>query len=239
MIAYLLLGIITWLQWYALMGIGQFIYDYQTLITGFAALGAAYVAVRPVYRQLALMQAQSAMMQTQSNGVLRDMLLQRKEEIEQADAALSENVGKRLKAIAGEFPWYDEDFKPDEPMAHNYDQVISGAVSWLRLKYQWRDNPVADGKKAALIEALDKLISILSDVHAPAHTDQVGEDYAMSDEDWEKFNARGEEAKGEVYGAVIAAQKSLQGYGDSFRDELAAIRSQLLKLDQTLLPSPR
>lgn len=77
MIAVVFLGILNLLLWWALMGIGQFVYDYQTLITGFTAVGAAYVAVQPVYRQLALMRMQSALMQTQSNSVLQQMLLQR------------------------------------------------------------------------------------------------------------------------------------------------------------------
>ena len=79
-------------MWMSLKGLSQFIYDYQTLLTGMAALAAAYIAAKPVWRQLRLTQ-------TQANGVLREMLLQRQSEVQSATATLSEMVKKPLSEL--------------------------------------------------------------------------------------------------------------------------------------------
>lgn len=218
------------LLWVSAMGIGQFIYDYQTLITGAAALGAAYIAARPVYRQLELVQ-------TQSNGVRREMLLQRQLEIEQARAAASENVGKALNDLSREFPCYEEegDFMLNEHQAHHHDLGISHAASWLRQRYKWRDNALAEAKKAALLDALEKLTGFLQDVHYPAHTEQHDEYHSMSDEVYAAFLAKGEAAKAEINPALIGAESALQNFQESLAQELNAVIVQLKKLDKSLV----
>jgi len=102
MIADLALALLAKLIWLGLMGIGQFIYDYQTLIAGIGAIGAAIIAVRPVYHQLDLMR-------TQSNAVLKDMLVQRQAELEQAATAVAKHVGGPLEDLGREYRWYEED----------------------------------------------------------------------------------------------------------------------------------
>ena len=214
----------------ALIGLVTFIYDYQTIIAGAGAIGAAYIAARPVYSQLGLLR-------TQSNGVHREMLLQRQHEIVQAHAALDENVSEKLRQLSGQFYWDDSDGGNDftEQMAHHYDGSVSAATYWVRQSYHWRDNPTAEPLKEELLKNLDSLTSILQDIHYPAHHEQHGEDYSMSDEDYATFCKRGETAKSEVYPALKIAQTTLQKYQSCLKSEQAVLVSELKKLDQMLI----
>lgn len=230
MIAVLSNLVAVWFMRKALMGIGQLIYDYQTLITGVGAIGAAYIAARPVYSQL-------SMMRTQSDGVLREMLLQRQLEVRQAHDASQKKVGERLSKLAEEYYWDEapDELRLSEPQAHFYGQHISGAASWLRRHYQWRDNVEAEGAKNDLVEKLDRLIHILNDISAPASTDQVDEDRAILDDQWTAFLQRGEDAKIEVYPALREARSALTAFHSSLQNEDTAIGQQLKQLDRSLV----
>ena len=213
------------------MGFGQFIYDYQTLIGAAAAIAAAYVAVRPVWRQLELTQ-------TQANGVLREMLLHRQAELTQAQSALIDKVGRPLNNLAFELDVDMGGTNITEHEAHQHDMGLSQAVSWLRQGYNWRDSSKAEAAKNAIIEKIDALLSVLSDVHAPAHTDQSGEDYAMTDEQWSAFVARGEEAKGEVPAALAEAQEAYREFWTSLETEKSVIGVRLRNVNDALALIP-
>lgn len=213
------------------MSVGQVIYDYQTLITGGAALLAAYFAGRPVYRQLDLMRIQS-------DAVLREMLLDRQTDLTQANAALATNLGKPLNAL-GTAVYWDEGEGLDEEQAFYHDQNLSVPLTWLKHDYAWRDNPKAEAKRTELVTALARLIDTLDDVHRPAHTEQVDEDHNISDDDWAKFLARGEEAKGEIEARLAETQDALSATRGEIDAELTAIRLRLTKLDRTLVGEPR
>src|SRR5436853_4663091 len=121
-------------MWTALRGVGQFIYDYQTLLTGAGALVAAYIAAKPVWKQLKLTQ-------TQSNGVLREMLLARRVEVKKARASLAEHVEKHLSELNTAVYWPDgEPNQLDEHQAHHHDQSIWRAANWLQSESKERDS---------------------------------------------------------------------------------------------------
>lgn len=210
------------------MGIGQYIYDYQTLITGGLALGAAYLAAKPVWRQLELTQ-------TQSNGVLRDMLLQRQAEVQHARAALLERVGAKLNDLDHHLGWEGADERISEQDAFGFDQILSTSISWLRIGYHWRDSSQVEVARDALTDKIDALLATLSDIHAPAHTDQHGEDYNISDEDWVAFIARGEAAKDEVGEAVSQARSAFAKVLDEMETEATALKKRLTKLNEALI----
>lgn len=215
--------------WMALKGLGQFIYDFQTLLTGIGALVAAYVAAKPVWRQLELTQ-------TQANGVLRDMLMQRQSEVANAASALTENVGKPLSELDRHLYWPDgEAIRLDEHQAFHHDQNISRAITWLRSESKHRDSSTVEAAKAGLIEKIDGLLTVLDHIHRPAHTEQHDEDHSFTDEQWAEFLARGESAKDEVEAALAQAQEALTIVSQAMVSEKAAIKARLKKLDEVLI----
>jgi hypothetical protein len=224
-------AIVVWGLLMSVSGLGTFIYDYQTLIGSGVALLAAYVAVRPVWRQVALTQ-------TQSNGVLREMLLERKLEIEQAKVDIRENVSKPIIKLASALSWYKQGELMDEQSAHAFDRQLSTALTWLTEKYRWRDSEAVEQKKQVLILELTTTIDILNDIHAPAHTDQHDEERSMSDENWQAFINRGQEAKTLIKAANKKARSAHTILQETMDIDLEAIQSRLRKLDATLITSP-
>lgn len=223
-------AIVVWGLLMSVSGLGTFIYDYQTLIGSGVALLAAYVAVRPVWRQVALTQ-------TQSNGVLREMLLERKLEIEQAKADVRENVSKPIFNLVSAISWYKQGELMDEHSAHAFDHQLSTALKWLTEKYRWRDSEVVEQKKQFLIQELRSTIGILDDIHAPAHTDQHDEDRSISEENWQEFIKRGQEAKTLIKGAARKSKLAHTKLQETMDIDLEAIQSRLRKLDATLISS--
>jgi hypothetical protein len=217
----------TWTIVGELVGLAQFIYDYQTLIAGAGAIAAAYVAAKPVWRQIELSQ-------TQANGVLREMLQERKAEIQQARSASSDKVGTALNELALAVPWEDEGARITEHEAHHHDVGLSQAVRWLRTGYHWRDSSLVENVRETLILRIDDLIRVLRDVHYPAHTEQHDEDHNMSDEEWAAFVKRGEEAKGEVPESLAVAQSSNRHFLDSLEAEKESIGQRLRKVNEAL-----
>lgn len=212
----------------ALKGVGQVVYDYQTLIAGALALGAAYLATKPVWRQLALTQ-------TQSNGVLREMLLQRQSELHQARLALIEKVGKKLSDLEHLLAWHDDAEQISEHDAFGFDQILSQSISWLRLGYHWRDSSRVEASRQALLDKIDALLNVLNDVHAPAHTEQHDEHCSISDEDWASFVARADAAKGEVKQLVLDARAALNTLLHEMESESKAVEGRLTLVNEVLI----
>lgn len=213
----------------AVQGLGRFLYDWQTLISGLIALVAAFVAVRPVWKQLALTQ-------TQANGVLREMLLKREVEIGKAHVALVEKVRPPLNELDSEL------YSPDDQLlefsaegAHHYSQRISSAAHWLSTASKERDSAAVEVAKDALAEKLAAVEALLNEIHFPVSMDQEGEGYSISDEDWAKYVARSEAAQTEVVGAVSAARSALREVEGALSKERRVIKARLKKVDEALL----
>lgn len=209
------------------MGLGQLIYNYQTLIAGGVAIVAAYIAARPVWHQLKLNQ-------TQANGVLRDMLIDREADLKKARASVAEKIGRQLNDLDSDIGFDAPPQKLTAEEAFNHDLGISHALSWLRTEYPWRDSGSVDAARNGLIEKLEDLLNTLNEIHGPDHTEQVTEDYAISDEEWEKFVARSETAKDEVPDRLSEAQRAHREFLTSIETERNAIEARLKSLNETL-----
>jgi hypothetical protein len=207
-------------------GLGRFVYDYQTLIAGAAAVAAAYYAARPVYRQLDLMRLQS-------DAMMRDMLINREGDLRQALEALGKNVGKPLNDLGGAVYW-EEGVTIDEEQAFCHDQQLSSARAGLADGYRWRDSAVVEAERGGLDKALDGLVNTLDDVQRPAHTEKEDDDHVFTDEAWEAFLNRGEDAKNEVQGKLTDAVGALSAMTAGIDVELRSLDKQLTGIDRSL-----
>ncbi len=210
------------------MGIGQFIYDFQTLFAGAGALIAARIAVKPVWTQIGLLQ-------TQSNGVLREMLSQRQGEIEQSRAAMAHKVEEPLNALGSIFYQYEFEGAISEEEAFFHDQRLTDASAWYSYEYRWRDNEDVETARLALLSKLDLLLDALRDIHRPAHTEQHDEDHSIPDQEWEEFVARGDRAKGEVEVISRSVKDALNTVMNGMMLETLAVKSRLKKLDKSII----
>ncbi|MBT2244569.1 hypothetical protein JQK15_13575 [Sphingobium sp. BHU LFT2] len=228
----LIQAIIVWGLLTAMSGIGQFLYDWQTLIGSGLALAAAYWAVKPVYAQLELTR-------TQSNGVLREMLLDRQSEFQQAIAAVKKHVEKPIREVYQPDRW--EEGRPiSSERAFHDSQSMSVVLTWLKVEYHWRDSETVEASKQSLVQSIEVLRDALDAVHAPDSVhqewiDDEGEHHEIAADDWAAILTRGEEAIGEIDGLRSAAVKAATAMLNALNADRYGIRRRLSEVDAALL----
>jgi hypothetical protein len=92
--------------WTGLKAVGQFIKDYQTLLTGFMALFAAVIALRYVYKQLHVNQVQTAI-------AAREVLFGRTRTIEHRRKVSAAAIHKITSDFMARLYQGDQDGEPD------------------------------------------------------------------------------------------------------------------------------
>jgi hypothetical protein len=181
--------------------VGQWIYDFQTLITGVLAIGAAYYATRPVWRQLKDSNLQTRIMH-------RETLAVQLREAEERAARVAKAIDDPLW-LAGQLTSdpEGEPIKIGEEDAHGVEQKIRGRLDWYLVTLRDTEDTKIEEAKATLKAALDSLTDTLSDVYWPAANDQSGEDYSLSDEKWAEMLRKAEASK------TLAAEKVSAAWG--------------------------
>jgi len=207
-----------------------FVRDFQTLIAGLIAIMAALITARPVWRQLDRMSVQTGTM-------YRDFL---------AD---------RLKALQGRRKWLFDKIEP-------FEQEVSQRMYEMReienrLNIHWvfdraqttailireletyratnRDSSEMAEAVASLVQRLKALEENLDTIHRPDSTDQSGEDWSYTDEQWTEIRAKAEAADAALDGIVNefeAASKQLRNVVDG---EIGRLRDRVKVTDDALM----
>lgn len=212
----------------------SFIFDYQSLIAGLLALAAAVIAARPVWRQL-------DRMSVETNSLVREFLSDRIRITERRHKWFSERLGSFANEVLMRICEIEErqDGIVNVHWAFEQDQIASKLLSDVQLYQKKRRDPLAiesclevvSVKLSALQDAFDK-------IHRTASMDQIGEDYAISDEEWAAMVVAGQEAEKTLFnlaGELSDAVKQLDG---AFEQELTSLRNRLVKAEDQLLQTP-
>lgn len=204
--------------------------DWQTLATGALAIFAAWIAARPVWRQL-------QRMETQSNVMLREMLSRRVSELEARRESVQNAVREPLDKINTDLAWWHEDTDDiDEHWAFNMSQLVAGALGrFARFRAAALDDQNLEALKSALVEKMSALADLLDQIHRPASTQQHDEDYSISDEDWAKIIQRGQEARAEVPSKYSDARGALNDLDEAYASKANEARARIVGIDQRLL----
>lgn len=208
--------------------VGRWIYDFQTLITGAAAIGAAWCAGAPVWRQLKDSNLQTRIMH-------RETLAIRLREAEERAARVAKAIDDPL--------WKAQDVTSDpagEPLeigehdAFGVEQMIGGRLDWYLVTLEGTEDAAVEQAKATLKAALKDLTDTLSDVHWPAHNDQSGEDYSMTNEEWADVLRKAKEGKVLAPEKVGAAWKANRALKEAQEASIKGLRQQIAQLDQNI-----
>jgi hypothetical protein len=208
-----------------LCGVGVAIYDFQTLIAGVLAIGAAYYAARPVWRQL------------------KDTNLQTKIQHRETLAALAREAQDRFarvrKSVAD--PLTDLDRLTIDPAgnveaigaedAFAIEQHLQGELDWYLVGLKGTEADGIEVAKAALKTAMDDLLHTLNDVHWIHHNEQHDEDHSIPDDEWAQINQRSKEAEtltAEKGSTVRAAVRALEAAQWKWTSDL---RARIARLD--------
>lgn len=139
-----------------LNSIGCFIYDFQTLLTGIAAIGIAVVAGIPVWRQLkdSNLQARISHRETLAN-LLRDAL-QRYAQVDQvirepmsvADRVTRDPIGEPVEI--------------DSHDAHHVETMLHGVLDWYLVTLKDIEHAEIEAAKAALAGLPSRVFSSIA-----------------------------------------------------------------------------
>lgn len=208
-----------------LTNVGCFIYDFQTLLTGLAAIIVAIIAGIPVWRQLRDTNLQTRISHRETLANLLRGALRRYRRVD-------ESIREPL--IAAHRVVYDPIGEPEviaPEDAHRIENMFHGVLDWYLVMLAETEHVDIETRKVTLKAALGRLVETLSDAHWADHNEQHDEDHDISDEDWAEILARNAEAKIEVserLSEVDAAYRELQ---EAQQQWVQSLRSQIARLD--------
>lgn len=209
-------------------GAGTFIYHYQTLITGILAIGAAWYAGAPVWRQL-----KDSNLQTRI--IHREALAVRLREAEERAARVAKAIDDPLwKAQEVTSDPAGEPVEIGAPEAHHLEQMILDRLDWYLVALQGTEDAPIEEAKRSLRAALKDLTDTLSDVHWPAHNDQSGEDYSKTNEEWGEVLRKANEGKTLAAEKVGVAWRANRALKETQQASINQLRQQIAQLDQSI-----
>ncbi|MCE7798199.1 hypothetical protein LWE61_16795 [Sphingobium sufflavum] len=217
--------------WGGWSAIAVWLNQWQTMITGGLALLAAFIAVRPVYRQLALMRAQNSVM---VRGTVVEMIRQ----LDADSARVPEIIRKPLAEVHSSLQYFEAHGRQPSHFAWIDDQTQTfGRVSTAFLAFSLAsyDVETIEGKKHVMSEALGALYNAFWTIHLPEYADRSPEDFNWSDEQSAaalKDANKAEATLPYVAGKVSAAFRDLDAAYDYQR---AVLLRRLRKIDDSLL----
>lgn len=210
-------------------GVVDFLYDYQTLLTGIMAVSAAYYAGKPVWQQLEATNLQTKIL-------VRDTLAQRLREAHDRYGRMRKDIRQPLNDLGnlthlpgGEvIPISAED-------AFGFEGLLHGKLDWYLVTL--RDTEVAEieSAKVKLKTALDSLVETLGDAHWADHNDQFDDDpdfgSQISDGEWATIQQKCMKAKTLTAAKLKAAFSALASLEDAQKRWIDALRLQISALD--------
>jgi hypothetical protein len=209
--------------------VGCFIYDFQTLLTGAAAIVVAVIAGIPVWRQLKDTNLQTRISHRETLAtLLRDALAR----FAKVQAAMSEplSMADRLTSYPD-----GEPMEIESEGAHHLESTFNGLLDWYLVVLADTENSDLETRKSELKEAIERLVSTLGDAHWADHNDQHDEDHHIPDEEWAKIEARCAEAKIESSSRVSAVSSAFRALTDAQEDWVKSLRTQIAKLDRQIV----
>ena len=208
-----------------LSSVGCFIYDFQTLLTGMAAIGVAVVAGIPVWRQLKDSNLQTRISHRETLATLLRDALQRYAEVEKAvrepmsfaDRVTSDPIGEPVEIEA--------------EAAHHLESMLHNVLDWYLVTLRDTEHADIEDAKTALKAALDRLVATLGEAHWADHNFQHDEDHDFSDETWAEIEARCDAAKVEATERVGEVERALRVLRGAQQQWVQSLRSQIARLD--------
>lgn len=215
-----------------LSSIGCFIYDFQTLLTGIAAIGVAVVAGIPVWRQLRDSNLQTRISHRETLATLLRDALQRYAAVEKAIREPMSTASRLTSDPIG------EPLEIEAEDAHHLESMLHGVLDWYLVTLKDTEHGDIETGKAALKTALDRLVATLGEAHWADHNDQHDEDHDFSDAEWAEIEARCAAAKVESSGRVSEVEHALRTLRDAQQKWVQSLRSQIASLDLQIV-APR
>ncbi len=209
----------------------QDIYDFQTLITGFVALLAAFITLRPARKQLQKMNIQSSVM-------AREVIAERIREAETRKAALN----AKLEEIT---QWFYRDLLPGDPEAEprineewafNAEQTVDTIIRYLQGDARKHNDPVSlKHQHDHVVAAAKSLSACLCEIHRPASMDPNDPEYELSDEQIAEIEDASVAARGRLVDLIGAVQRNADALSAALETRLSTLREVIRRIDDLIV----
>jgi hypothetical protein len=216
-------------------GACRFIYDYQSLLAGGVAVGAALFALIPVYDQLQLSRLQSAVMS-------RDVLVKRLTTTEaRRNAALrqSKSMTSDLESIL--FPG-DADVPAAvvPEWAFHSESIVADAMAKLEATQQSQSDPTqVNAVRSKVIAAANDLKECLYLIPLPARTPwddvELGLTHVQQEAAATKADLEAKAAERDLPTRISAVRKAANELDGAYDIVLGTLRARLRKIDDFIL----
>lgn len=202
-------------------GLLQILYDFQTLITGAAALIAASMATAYSRRQMKLS--------------TREMLIARGKALAQRrskTSALTNDIRDMQRHLN---PWEEETVEPSSEWAHSAEKTADLIAAALREHQDTSlDGLMIERRRKDLIDVCGTLASCLYDIHALQSVDFGGfEEPPISAR--QEYEQRAAAATQKLGGILLDGMTFAKALDDAFTFRLAEIRRELRELERFAL----
>lgn len=211
----------------------EWLNKWQTLITGVMALVAAYFALKPVKRQLALMR-------TQNNVMFRDAI---SDMIVRSDAHrgdVFEVMSKRMTELNNTMSYYEyheRDYKFDDWCGEQHSEFLTAEWELKNVFARSHDVDAIEARKSELLLALRSFCDVLWDAHAPTYGEHHEDEFSWTPEEWQERVKRSREVVGgnEIDEHVSAVSIALRQLTEAFADQRSSLVRRLRTIDDSLL----
>lgn len=171
------------------------VHSYQSLIAGLLAILAAYVAARPVWRQLRDIRLQTAITRRETLSLRMHEAIDR---FHRADKEMDKPLTTLVHTTWG--PAGDP-LEIDDNDGHGLYITIAGKLNWYLEDLRETEAHEIEVAKAKLLQAREDLQYTLNEAHWPAAHGQSDETYSLTNEQWQEALEKAKLAK------VQAAEK--------------------------------
>lgn len=208
----------------------DFLYRWQTLITGVLALVAAFIALRPVYGQLKLMREQNKVM-------LRSTINEMMVSLDRDLASTHEIIEKRFSQVAQDLGYFEDHGDPPSiaEWASERDANIRAVIRELKESFfRHHDVEAVEEHKGDLILALDDLSECLDAIYTPQwHWTHPNHEWTEDEE--KEAVAKAKKAEEEVRDKVRRVALAKTHLSAAREGQRGVYSRRLREIDDTLL----
>ncbi len=208
----------------------DFLYRWQTLITGVLALVAAFVALRPVYGQLKLMREQNKVM---LRTTISDMMVGLDRDL----AFTHEILNERFSRIAQDLGYFEDHGDPPsiaEWASERHGDIRSVIRELKESFFRNRDVMPIEENKGDLILALDDLSECLDAIYTP-HWHWIHPDHEWTEDEEKEAFANAKKSEDEVRDKVRRVAVAATRLSAAREGQRAVYSHRLREIDDTLL----
>jgi len=207
-----------------------FVRDFQTLLAGIIAIVAALITARPVWRQL-------DRMSVQTNTMYREFLADRLKALEGRRKWLFEQIAPYRQEV-GQRMYEMREFENGLNIHWVFErsQITGLLVSKLEAyRDANRDSAEMAGAVDDMIGQLKVLEDNMDDIHRPHSTEQSGEDWSYTDEEWAEVGRKGEAADAALDGLVADFEVAAKRLREVVDHEIDRLRDRVKATDDALM----